>query len=799
MSGRPAILAAALGYAARGWPVFPCGTDKKPLTPHGFKDASTEPQAIRAWWQRWPGAAVGVDCGGAGLFVIDCDVKNGADGIGAFEALGIAHTEALHAQTPSGGLHVVYKNTGAQLGNTAGKLAPGIDTRGAGGYILLPPSQIAAGSYTALDDWQREPGALPGALRALLEKMPRPTPPAAAAPARHSSGRGYGAAALLAEVDRVTQAMEGTRNETLNSAAFNLGQLIAGGELSPGIVRAELLRAALVAGLGESEAQKTIDSGINGGLGSPRQRPTHNQVISVSSHDNDAGSTEETPTHDQVISVSSKGKGETLTPASAVIDLSLAPDLPEYARLTTEQEAEARNTGAWLDAFVQFAGEASPMTPAAFHIAAGVFLGGLVIARRLFLDVSVKENAIYPNLYMLYLGPSTIQRKSTALHVVKGLLKAAGLEHFLLADQQTPEALAVDLTTRVPFTFDSWQTTVQGRWLRERALAAQRGWLLEEAAKLLDSFNRDFTAGLLPMVLDIYDCPDEAMTRNTLSRGRELVEKPYLNIFGVTTYGDMAEHLEKRRLWSNGFFARFALVGSDDVGTWRFWPEPKVYPAELVQGLRRVATQLLPVPEAYITETDLPGTNNNGNGEPRKVKEIELTTPLIASKVQLERGGEAWEAWERYARATSFDMLTGETVHDDFKPSYGRLGTMLIKVAIILAAFDAEKLPVTLEPRHIYRAQEIVELWRANLHEVFGKMRALETTGEYTASIKAILARAGGAWVPRRDLLRALKVKWSDIAPLVTDLLEAGELEQEEVKNERGRPTNQYRLVLSGP
>lgn len=486
------------------------------------------------------------------------------------------------------------------------------------------------------------------------------------------------------------------------------------------------------------------------------------------------------------------GDGETIQ--GAALDLSLAPELPDYARLTPEQTAEARKTGHWLDMFVAFAGEASPMTPAAFHIAAGVFLGGLAIARRLYLDVSVNENAIYPNLYMLYLGPSTIQRKSTALRAVKGLLKAAGLQHFLLADQQTPEALAVDLTDRVPFTYDNWQSTVQERWLRERAFSAQRGWLLEEAAKLLDSFNRDFTAGLLPMVLDLYDCPPEAMTRNTLSRGRELVEKPYMNIFGVTTYGDMAEHLEKRRLWSNGFFARFALVGSDDVGTWRFWPEPQAYPADLVKGLRRVATQLLPTPTAYLNEVEIP--NNNGDA-PRKVREVELSTPLTPSKVRLERGGEAWLAWDRYARATSFDMLTGDMVSDDFKPSYGRFGTMLIKIAIILAAFDAEELPVTLEPRHIYRAQQIVELWRANLHEVFGKMRSLKDSEDYTSAVKIVLAKAGRTWVARRDLLRALKTRWSELEPVIKDLLESGEIEEQEIKNERGPATCQYRLATA--
>lgn len=73
------------------------------------------------------------------------------------------------------------------------------------------------------------------------------------------------------------------------------------------------------------------------------------------------------------------------------MDASLAPALPNYARLTDEQITAAHQTGQWPDAFVAFASAASPLTPPAFHLAAGVFLGGVAIARQ---------------LYLLYVGPS---------------------------------------------------------------------------------------------------------------------------------------------------------------------------------------------------------------------------------------------------------------------------------------------------------------------------------------------------------------------------------------------------------
>src|SRR5262245_2554003 len=71
------LLEAALGYAARGLPVFPCKrADKSPLTRHGFNDASTDPEQIREWWTQWPNAMIGMPTGAvSGIDVLDLDVK----------------------------------------------------------------------------------------------------------------------------------------------------------------------------------------------------------------------------------------------------------------------------------------------------------------------------------------------------------------------------------------------------------------------------------------------------------------------------------------------------------------------------------------------------------------------------------------------------------------------------------------------------------------------------------------------------------------------------------------------------
>lgn len=87
------------------------------------------------------------------------------------------------------------------------------------------------------------------------------------------SSQGYGAAALRAELDAVRNAVEGSRNATLNRSAFALGQLIAGGELLRSDVEPVLLSAAMSTGLVEREIIATMRSAFNAGAADPRNAP----------------------------------------------------------------------------------------------------------------------------------------------------------------------------------------------------------------------------------------------------------------------------------------------------------------------------------------------------------------------------------------------------------------------------------------------------------------------------------------------------------------------------------------------
>lgn len=144
-----ALIKAALWYASVGWAVFPLAVGgKAPLTAHGCKDASSNEAAVRAWWQQHPLANIGVATGG--LFdVIDLDLApGGLDSFRQFvEELRVEGCPPLDvlavSQTGRGGRHLLVSPTGR--GNRAG-LRTGIDYRGEGGYVVVPPSWLSEGN-----------------------------------------------------------------------------------------------------------------------------------------------------------------------------------------------------------------------------------------------------------------------------------------------------------------------------------------------------------------------------------------------------------------------------------------------------------------------------------------------------------------------------------------------------------------------------------------------------------------------------------------------------------------------------
>lgn len=156
---------AAIQYATKyNWSVFPVRqSDKKPLTPHGCKDAKRDVGAITAWWKRFPDASIGIATGSASnLIVIDLDLdeNKGLDGyeeLARWEHDNDEFPETVRSITGRGGSHIFFHHEGSDIGNRSGIL-DGIDVRGEGGYIIAPPSKHPNGTEY---QWEYAPDETP--------------------------------------------------------------------------------------------------------------------------------------------------------------------------------------------------------------------------------------------------------------------------------------------------------------------------------------------------------------------------------------------------------------------------------------------------------------------------------------------------------------------------------------------------------------------------------------------------------------------------------------------------------------
>ena len=273
----------ALEYAKAGFPVFPCQEKgervKAPYTKSGFKEATMDEKQIREWWGKHPHALIGVPMGEAsGLWCLDIDrpkKEGGPDGFDSLQDLMDKHgaLPSTASQTSaSGGKHYFFKYAQSDtLSNRAGTIAPKIDIRAQGGYVIMAPSSIVgSGSYHADNSFiasLRNPAHAPSWLIELAHSKKETH--SAAKKAVGSIGTPYGLKALTDETAIIESACEGERNDTLNSVGFRIGQLVGSGQLERQHAYDELIKATTLWGEDRKSAD-TLSRALSAGELEPR-------------------------------------------------------------------------------------------------------------------------------------------------------------------------------------------------------------------------------------------------------------------------------------------------------------------------------------------------------------------------------------------------------------------------------------------------------------------------------------------------------------------------------------------------
>lgn len=273
------FLSAALNYAKYGWYVFPCHSikngacscgnheckspGKHPRIKHGLHSATSDESQIKEWWTKWPTANIGVKTGpDSKIWVVDADLP---DGPGEVEKMNLPET--LKQKTGSGGFQYFFQWNGVDIRNSAKALAPGVDIRGDGGYVIIPPSNhISGGHY----EWINKIKAVkaPDWLYEKLKHTEHTCPTRSHCLQEVSP---YAQAALNSEISKVSLSGPGSRNEQLYSSTRSLAQLVAGGALDENTVRVAMTTAGVMIGLSQTEVEKSIESAFRKGFEKPRK------------------------------------------------------------------------------------------------------------------------------------------------------------------------------------------------------------------------------------------------------------------------------------------------------------------------------------------------------------------------------------------------------------------------------------------------------------------------------------------------------------------------------------------------
>jgi hypothetical protein len=239
----------ALEYIQR-IPIFRCRWDggprlrKRPLTRNGFKDASRDPPTIRQWWARWPQALISMPTGEAsGFVVLNVDVKRPeANGFDTLEDLGhsiLPETPMSH--TESGGLHIYFRCPERDVRNSAGRIGPGLDVRGNGGYVVAPSPDSGYSWDTVWSLDTVEPIAAPD----WLWPAPAARPQRFVPTVNQTKGLSrYAEAVVDAACSAIVNAPTGRQEQTLNAECFSIGTLAGAGGVPEALALKALLHAA---------------------------------------------------------------------------------------------------------------------------------------------------------------------------------------------------------------------------------------------------------------------------------------------------------------------------------------------------------------------------------------------------------------------------------------------------------------------------------------------------------------------------------------------------------------------------
>ncbi len=450
-------------------------------------------------------------------------------------------------------------------------------------------------------------------------------------------------------------------------------------------------------------------------------------------------------------------------------DLNVVPELPEDARLSDAQIAQAQTVGKWLDDYLHWAGSAANETPINFHLGAGLYLAAIAVGRRLYIQTPWRQQ-VFPNLYIMIVAVSTYYRKSAGLSLAAEVARLA-IPHMMMPQPGSPENFMSMLGGVLPPNFSEIPPQDRARLEKGNRYAAQRGLLRDELSGLFKSMGRDYMAGLKELIMTLYDCP-AYLDSNTNNKGLVVIRDGALSILGAATPAELATALSSAD-WFNGNLARFTLLTPETDYHERQATTESHAPTDLAKRLKRLHEKLPepPSPDAL--------------GEKKSSEAWSLVADI-------------WPHTTAYEQALRAMTAPHSALDDRLRAIYGRLHVQAIKVAILLTALDwADEEGTSPRPKvtaaHWYRAQQMTEEWRASAHRLLADLGENEEA-RLENRILGLLRTAGGV-ATVRDLYRALRSPRKPVVEALKALEQDGQVMRVELPPKPGVRSEAYQLA----
>ncbi|GAB4528888.1 MAG: hypothetical protein OHK0046_48250 [Anaerolineae bacterium] len=455
------------------------------------------------------------------------------------------------------------------------------------------------------------------------------------------------------------------------------------------------------------------------------------------------------------------------------------PALPEKARLDDTLLASAQSVGRFHHDCAAWLAQKSPMTPRIFLESAPLWAAGLAIARRCVLRLSFDD--IYPNLYFLWVAPTTYYHKSTGLKAITKLVRSI-LPHLLLPETTTPEMLMAKLAGQKPTNYDQLLPSEKKLEDQGSRYAGQRAMSIDEASKIL--IPKKYMEGHAEALMQLFDGADR-MERELRGDGKLIIYNPGLSLIGATTPAMLARYLSDAE-WESGLMARILALAPTEKDVPYVVSDPAPELSQMMEGLK---ARLLRIHHAFPAPPEWEALYSAE--EPVHLPLVEaLMTPEVMAH------------FNAYAEAMHELTNPRRGLDERLRGNYGRFPVMAMKIALILTVMDwvedgAQESP-RLTTAHWARAQMLTEDYRAAAHRLLAELNVSQDV-KNEQKILDFIARAQESQSPtKREIHRGTGIKSrKDAYAAVDALLESGVIEiiERQSSSIGGRPTISYRMV----